>query len=85
VATSGVVLGALYLLWMYQRVIFGPLAHAENATLPDLSAREVTVLVPVVALCLVMGLFPAPFLTRMQPSIDLILQRLAPPPAVAAR
>jgi len=41
--------------------------------------------VPVVALCLVMGLFPTPFLSRMQPSIDLILQRLAPPPAVAAR
>jgi len=85
VATSGVVLGALYLLWMYERVIFGPLAHEENAKLEDLSAREVTVLLPVVALCLVMGLFPAPFLTRMQPSIDLILQRLAPPPRVATR
>jgi len=70
---------------MYQRVIFGPLTHEENARLQDLSAREVTVLVPVVALCLVMGLFPTPFLVRMQPSIDLILQRLAPPPAVAAR
>src|SRR5437667_62905 len=85
VATSGVILGALYLLWMYERVIFGPLAHEENAKLEDLSAREVTVLLPVVALCLVMGLFPAPFLTRMQPSIDLILQRLAPPPQVATR
>jgi len=85
VATSGVILGALYLLWMYERVIFGPLAHEENAKLEDLSAREVTVLLPVVALCLVMGLFPAPFLTRMQPSIDLILQRLAPPPRVATR
>src|SRR5205814_979632 len=48
VATSGVVLGALYLLWMYERVIFGPLAHEENAKLEDLSAREVTVLLPVV-------------------------------------
>ena len=85
VATSGVILGALYLLWMYERVIFGPLAHEENAKLEDLSAREVTVLLPVVALCLVMGLFPAPFLRRMQPSIDLILQRLAPPPVVATR
>ena len=66
-------------------MIFGPLAHEENAKLEDLSAREVTVLLPVVALCLVMGLFPAPFLTRMQPSIDLILQRLAPPPRVATR
>jgi len=85
VATSGVVLGALYLLWMYERVIFGPLTNPENATLQDLNAREITVLVPVVVLCLVMGLFPAPFLRRMQPSIDLILQRLAPPPYVAQR
>ncbi len=85
IATSGVILGALYLLWMYERVIFGPLTHAENAQLKDLSAREVTVLVPVVALCLAMGLFPTPFLRRMQPSIDLILQRLTPPPAVAIR
>jgi len=85
VATSGVVLGALYLLWMYQRVIFGPLASEENAKLQDLSAREVTVLVPVVALCLVMGLWPAWFLVRMQPSIDLILRHLALPPVVATR
>ena len=85
VATSGVVLGALYLLWMYQRVIFGPLASEENAKLQDLSAREVTVLAPVVALCLVMGLWPAWFLVRMQPSIDLILGHLTLPPVVATR
>src|SRR6266478_4549064 len=85
VATSGVVLGALYLLWMYERVIFGPLAHEENAKLEDLSAREVTVLAPVVALCLVMGLWPAWFLVRMQPSIDLILGHLTLPPVVATR
>src|SRR5213078_4023106 len=46
VATSGVVLGALYLLWMYERVIFGPLARPENAALEDLSGRELAVLVP---------------------------------------
>ncbi|HUE29473.1 MAG TPA: NADH-quinone oxidoreductase subunit M [Verrucomicrobiae bacterium] len=85
VATSGVVLGALYLFWMYQRVIFGPLTNEENAKLHDLSAREVAVLVPVVALCLVMGLCPAWFLVRMQPSIDSILGHLAPPPMVATR
>src|SRR6266571_5230236 len=76
VATSGIIFAAVYLLWLYQRVIFGAVTHEANRGLRDLSAREVTVLLPVVALCLVMGLFPAPFLTRMQPSIDLILQRL---------
>ena len=88
-ATSGVILGALYLLWMYQRVVFGPVVHEENARLADLSAREVAVLVPIVGLCLVMGLYPTPFLTRMQPSIDRILARVEAPttprPAVAAR
>ena len=61
---------------MYQRVVFGPLVHEENRHLTDLNAREITVLVPVLGLCFVMGFFPAPFLTRMQPSIDRILARV---------
>ena len=77
IATSGVVLGALYLLWMYQRVAFGPVTHEENRGLTDLSAREIALLVPVLGLCFVMGLYPAPFLTRMQPAIDRVLQRVA--------
>jgi NADH-quinone oxidoreductase subunit M len=87
VATSGVVLGALYLLWMYQRVVFGPVAHEEDARVADLSGRELAVLGPVLALCVVMGLFPAPFLTRMQPALDRVLARVhqtGPPVAVAA-
>jgi len=84
-ATSGVILGALYLLWMYERVIFGPLVHEENARLHDLTGRELAVLVPIVALCLLMGLYPAPFLTRMQPSIDRILARVEAPAVVARR
>ncbi|MGH7893986.1 MAG: complex I subunit 4 family protein, partial [Candidatus Binatia bacterium] len=73
VATSGVVLGALYLLWMYQRVIFGPVVHEENRHLADLSGREIAVIVPVIVMCVVMGLYPAPFLSRIQPSVDHIL------------
>jgi NADH-quinone oxidoreductase subunit M len=85
IATSGVILGALYLLWMYQRVVFGPVVHEENARLTDLRGREIAVLVPVVGLCFVMGLYPAPFLKRMQPSIDLILRRMPAATAVARR
>jgi NADH-quinone oxidoreductase subunit M len=85
VATSGVILGALYLFWMYERVVFGPVVHDENAHLADLTGRELTVLVPVVALCFVMGLWPAPFLTRMQPSIDRIIARVEGPTAMAHR
>ncbi|HXJ36429.1 MAG TPA: NADH-quinone oxidoreductase subunit M [Candidatus Eisenbacteria bacterium] len=73
VATSGLVLGALYLLWMYQRVIFGPVVHDENRRLTDLSGREIAVIVPVIALCVAMGLYPAPFLSRIEPSVDHIL------------
>jgi len=84
VATSGVVFGALYLLWMFQRVMFGPLVREENRRLDDLSVREIAVIVPVLVLCLVMGLYPAPFLRCMQPSIDGILARVAPRTAVVA-
>ncbi len=76
VATSGVVLGALYLLWMYQRVIFGPVVHDENRALVDLSGRELAVIVPVIALCALMGLYPRPFLSRIEPSVDRIVARL---------
>jgi len=83
VATTGLVLGALYLLWMYQRVIFGPVTQAENAQLTDLSPREVVVIAPVIALCVVMGVYPAPFLSRIEPSVDHIRRqyvlRGAPP------
>ena len=76
VATSGIVLGALYLLWMYQRVIFGPLDREENRTLADLTRREVWVIAPVIALCIVMGLVPTPVLRRIEPSVDRILARV---------
>jgi NADH-quinone oxidoreductase subunit M len=77
VATTGVILGALYLLWMFQRVMFGPVMHEENARLVDLGRREVAVLVPVVALAVVMGVWPAPFLRRMEPSIARVLAHVA--------
>jgi NADH-quinone oxidoreductase subunit M len=88
IATSGVILGALYLLWMYERVIFGPLVHEENRRLHDLTARELVVLVPVVVLCFAMGVYPTPFLSRMQPSIDRTIARVTgvqPNAAVAVR
>jgi NADH-quinone oxidoreductase subunit M len=79
VAASGVILAALYLLWMYQRVIFGPLVHEENKRLVDLRPREILVLVPVIALCFLMGVYPKPFLTRIQPSVERMLARVAAP------
>ena len=75
-AASGLVLGAVYMLWMFQRVVFGPVRHAENATLEDLRPREVAVLVPVVAMIVIMGVFPTPFLRVMEPSVQKLVERM---------
>ncbi|HWP65881.1 MAG TPA: NADH-quinone oxidoreductase subunit M [Candidatus Limnocylindria bacterium] len=85
-ATSGIILGALYLLVMYQRVAFGPLEREENRRLADLDRREIAVIVPVIALCIAMGLFPTPFLSRIEPSVERMLarvERAGTPAAVA--
>ena len=82
-AATGVVLGAIYMLWMVRRVIFGPLTRSENQKLQDLNSREIFTLAPVVALIVFMGVYPQPFLSRMKPAIDLTLKRvfaIAPEP-----
>ncbi len=61
-AVSGVVIGAAYLLWLYQRVFWGKVTHEENQHLEDLNARELATLVPLVALCFWIGVYPKPFL-----------------------
>ena len=87
VATSGVVLGALYLLWMYERTIFGPVVHEETRRLVDIGTRELVVITPVLALCFVMGLYPTPILRRIEPAVARTIatvQRRSAPTAVAA-
>ncbi len=69
VALLGVVLGAAYMLRMFQRVMFGPLTRPENSRLLDLSRREFGVLVPVVVLIIIMGVYPRPFLKTMEASV----------------
>ncbi len=65
-----VVLGAYYMLWMIQRVLFGPIQHEENKTLPDLSWREIAALLPIVVFIFWMGLYPKPFFQKMEKSLD---------------
>jgi NADH-quinone oxidoreductase subunit M len=80
-AATGVILSACYMLWMFQRVMFGPVTHEANAKLPDLSLRERLMFAPLLVLIVWMGVAPQPFLDRMQPSLDRALalaeQRLA--------
>ncbi|NIP54835.1 MAG: NADH-quinone oxidoreductase subunit M, partial [Phycisphaerae bacterium] len=58
--TTGIVLGAIYMLWAYQRVMFGPLNKPENKALRDLSVREIFVLTPIAIMIFVMGIYPKP-------------------------
>jgi NADH-quinone oxidoreductase subunit M len=76
-ATTGIILGAIYMLWMFRRVIFGPLTKLENRHLQDLNAREIIIMAPILGLIVFMGVYPQPFLSRMKPSIDLTLKRIA--------
>ncbi len=69
-AATGVILSACYMLWMYQRVAFGPVTHEENRTLTDLSLRERLMFAPLLLLIFWMGVAPQPFLDRMQPTLD---------------
>lgn len=75
IAATGVVFGAVYMLWMFQRVMFGPVTHHENEGLHDLSGREVAVLVPLIVAVFAMGIFPNFFFEKMEPSIERFLHR----------
>jgi NADH-quinone oxidoreductase subunit M len=80
-AATGIILGAVYMLWMFRRVIFGPLANPENQNLKDLNGREIALLAPILVLIVVMGVYPAPFLERMKPAVELSLKRILAAPA----
>ncbi len=73
IATSGVILSAVYMLWMFQRVMFGELNNPRNQTLTDLNAREIGIMVPLIVLIFVMGVYPTPFIAKMTPSIDRLI------------
>ena len=83
VAALGVILSAVYMLWMVQRVYYGEVTHDRNRSLPDLSTREWVVIAPVVAMTIVMGLFPMLFLRPMAPAIDKLMERVTEAPTLA--
>jgi NADH-quinone oxidoreductase subunit M len=75
-ATSGVILAAVYMLWMFQRVMFGTVTHDANRRLPDLTAREIAVLVPVIVFIVWIGIYPRPFLTTTEASVKQLLAQV---------
>jgi NADH-quinone oxidoreductase subunit M len=75
VATSGVVLGAVYLLWAYQRVFNGP-AQAINAGVKDMSWAERAAVAPLLAGIIFIGVYPQPLLSRIQPAVDHLVSHI---------
>jgi NADH-quinone oxidoreductase subunit M len=75
-AVLGIVLGAAYMLWLYQRTMFGKLDNPENAGLKDLDFREVMTLAPIVVLCFWIGLYPKPFFRILDKPVAEIAERL---------
>ncbi len=65
IAAGGVILGAVYLLFLFQRLMFGPITNPKNESLKDLSLRERLVFVPIIGLIIAMGVYPKPFLERI--------------------
>ena len=74
-AATGVILGAAYMLWMVQRVFFGPLVQVENARLRDVNGRELAIALPFVVMVLVMGVLPGFFLDRLETSTQRYVAR----------
>jgi NADH-quinone oxidoreductase subunit M len=74
----GVVLGAAYLLWLYQRVVFGPVTQFANEELPDLNLREYATLVPLVILAFWIGIYPKPFFNLIEKPVQRIVEQVNP-------
>ncbi|MDX1690790.1 MAG: NADH-quinone oxidoreductase subunit M [Acidimicrobiia bacterium] len=76
IASFGVILAAVYLLWAYQRMFTGPITVKENEGLADVGFREAAILLPMVALIVFLGVYPKPALERIEPSVQGIIDRI---------
>jgi NADH-quinone oxidoreductase subunit M len=73
IAATGVILAAIYLLWLIQRVFFGPITIEENRNIPEIAWNEVAALVPLIILMVWIGVYPNTFLKKMEPSVKQLL------------
>ena len=78
-AVSGIILGAAYMLWLFQRTMFGTLDKEENRNLKDCNVREVIYMLPIVVFMFWIGLYPKPFLQIMEPSVRQLVSRYQAP------
>ena len=75
-AASGVILSAVYMLWMFQRVNYGPVTNDKNRGLRDLTPREWAMMVPIVAMAVIMGVVPVVFMRPMEPAVNRVVERV---------
>ena len=78
-ASLGVILGAAYMLWLYQRVFFGEMTNEKNKGLSDVNLREILTLSPLIAACFWIGLYPKPFFEMTAKSAEKIVATVAAP------
>jgi NADH-quinone oxidoreductase subunit M len=78
VCTTGIILGAAYMLYLYRRICFGDQKNADAAAMPDLTARELVMLVPIGLSVLWMGVYPESFLSPMRGDVQALVARIAP-------
>ncbi len=76
IATSGIILGAAYMLYLYRRVVFGDLTKDDVKAMPDLNKREMALLAPIAAAVLWMGVYPESFLAPMRADVATLLARI---------
>ncbi len=70
IATTGVILSAVYMLFLYQKVMFGPITNTRNRELKDLGARELAVFAPILLMAFWLGLYPSTFLKQIDPAVS---------------
>ena len=78
IAASGVVLGAAYMLYLYQRTMFGKVENPKNEHLLDLNGREFATFAPLIILAIWIGIYPKPFLDRLNTSVNRVVARVSP-------
>src|SRR6185295_4983225 len=73
IAATGVILAAIYLLWLVQKVFFGPITNEENRNVPDIAWNEIAAMIPLVVFMVWIGVHPTTFLKKMEPSVKQLL------------
>jgi NADH-quinone oxidoreductase subunit M len=76
VAVTGVIFAAVYMLWMFQRVMYGKVTNEENLRLTDMNGREIAYMLPILLLIFWIGVYPQPFLRRMDASVNSFVSRV---------